>query len=308
MLTGIPTILAVLTVVMVGYGLSRSPLTSQEFWRGASRVGYWVFFPVLLFRTITLMDAPSQVIWPFLYILIAGLILITLIVGFIGWICNVGKPAMGCVLQGSFRHNGFVAIAVIQGLYGDVGLVLGAIAMSVLVPPSNVMAVIVMAFAQPDGAKDGQNMGRYIAREIIRNPLIIAISLALLMRVFSLPIPPVIDEATNMLSQSALAFMLLTVGAGLKFQSLAGRITPLLIAASAKLLLFPVLLVTGGMMLSLPAETLVVLAVFGAAPTAASSFTLVQEMKGDAPLMADIIMLQTILSIPGMILWIWIAS
>ena len=185
---------------------------------------------------------------------------------------------------------------------------LGAIAMSVLVPPSNVMAVIVMAFAQPDGAKDGQNMGRYIAREIIRNPLIIAISLALLMRVFSLPIPPVIDEATHMLSQSALAFMLLTVGAGLKFQSLAGRITPLLIAASAKLLLFPVLLVTGGMMLSLPAETLVVLAVFGAAPTAASSFTLVQEMKGDAPLMADIIMLQTIISIPGMILWIWIAS
>ena len=308
MLTGIPTILAVLTVVLLGYGLSRSSITSAEFWRVASRVGYWVFFPVLLFRTITLMDAPAGTIWPFLYILIIGLFLITLIIWVLGWLAKIEKQSMGCVLQGSFRHNGFVAIAVIQGLYGDTGLVLGAIAMSVLVPPSNIMAVIVMALNRPGGLDNGQAMASYITKEIIRNPLIIAISLALIMQIFSLSIPPVLDEATAMISQSALAFMLLTVGAGLKFQSLAGRLRPLMIAASAKVFIFPMLLMGGGLLMSLPTETIVVLAVFGAVPTAASSFTLAQEMKGDAALMADIIMMQTLLSIPALIFWIWVAS
>lgn len=308
MLTGIPTILAVLTVLMVGFGLSRSSLTNADFWKGASRVGYWVFFPVLLFRTITLMDAPAETIWPFIYILFAGLFLVTIIIWVLCRLAGVSMSAQACVLQGSFRHNGFIALAVIQGLFGESGLVLGAIAMSVLVAPSNVMAVITMALSHPGGAKNGENMGRYILKEIIRNPLIVAIMLALIMRMFSWTIPPVLDEATAMISQSALTFMLLTVGAGLKFQSLAGRIAPLFIAASAKIIIFPVLLMSGGIMMGLPGEAIVVLAIFGAVPTAASSFTLAQEMRGDAPLMADIIMLQTLLSIPGLILWIWIAS
>lgn len=307
MLTAIPTILAVLAILMLGYGLSRSPLTNDDFWRGAARVGYWVFFPVLLFRTITLMDAPADTIWTFIYLLVAGLILISLIVWLLGKGAKVTNAAMGCVLQGAFRHNGFIALAVVQGLFGEAGLVLGAIAMSVLVVPSNVMAVIAMAFYRPETANDGQPMGRYILKEIARNPLIIAIILALIMRLFSWPIPPVLDEATAMLSQSALTFMLLTVGAGLRFQSLAGRITPLLIAASAKTIIFPALLLGGGVFVGLPVETLIILAIFGSVPTAASSYTLAQEMRGDAPLMADIIMLQTLLAIPGLMLWIWIA-
>ena len=308
MLTGIPTILAVLAILMLGYGLSRSSLTNDDFWRGASRVGYWVFFPVLLFRTITLMDAPAQTIWTFINILVVGLILISIIIWVLCKCANVTNAAMGCVLQGAFRHNGFIALAVVQGLFGEAGLVLGAIAMSVLVVPSNVMAVIAMAIYRQEDAVIGQPMGRYILKEIARNPLIIAIILALIMRLFSWSIPPVLDEATAMLSQSALTFMLLTVGAGLRFQSLAGRIIPLLIAASAKTIIFPILLLGGGMFVGLPIEALVVLAIFGSVPTAASSYTLAQEMRGDAPLMADIIMLQTLLAIPGLILWIWIAS
>ena len=308
MLTGIPTILAVLTILMLGYGLSRSSLTNDSFWQGASRVGYWVFFPVLLFRTITLMDAPAETIWTFINLLVAGLALVSVIIWSMCKLAKVPHTAMGCVLQGAFRHTGFIGLAVVQGLFGEAGLVLGAIAMSVLVVPSNVMAVIAMAFYRSGGAHSGQPMGRYILKEIARNPLIIAIVLALIMRAFSWPIPPVLDEATAMLSQSALTFMLLTVGAGLRFQSLAGRITPLLIAASAKTIIFPALLLGGGILSGLPANALIVLAIFGSVPTAASSYTLAQEMKGDAPLMADIIMLQTLLAIPGLIIWIWIAS
>ena len=303
MFTGIPIILAVLAVVLVGYGLSRSSLTGPEFWAGASRVGYWVLFPVLLFRTIVGMDAPAETIWPLLYVLLSGLALITIIMALASWIWRLESSAIGCVLQGSFRHNGFVALAVVQGLYADVGLALAAIAISVLVPPSNVLAVVVMALTN---SRRPDNLGRYIIREIVRNPLIIAIVLALLMRGFSLSIPPVLDEASELLAQSALTFMLLTVGAGLRFSALAGHLPAILLATGAKLLIFPSLLVAGGLIAGLPAQTITILAVFGAVPTAASSFTLAQEMQGDAPLMADIIMLQTLLCIPGLIIWIWL--
>lgn len=311
MLMGVPTILGVLVVVLVGYGLSRSPLTSAEFWQGASRVGYWVLFPILLFRTIVQIEAPAETFWQFFWILTISLLLITLIMSAISWLAGLKPSAMGCVLQGSFRHNGFLALAVIQGMFGNDGLVLAAIAISVLVPPSNVMAVVVMALVRP---KQGEirekkwDLSRYIAKEISRNPLIISIILALLMRLFSLQIPPVLDEASALLSQAALTFMLLTVGAGLKFTALDRQMRALLLASGAKLIIFPALLVSGGMLMGLPTQQLIVLAVFGAVPTASSSYVLVQEMRGDAPLMAAIIMMQTLLSIPALIGWIWLVS
>ena len=51
-----------------------------------------------------------------------------------------------------------------------------------------------------------------------------------------------------------------------------------------------------------------VLAAVGAAPTANSTYTLAVELGGDAPLMAEIVSLQTVCAAVSMPLWIWLAG
>ena len=83
---------------------------------------------------------------------------------------------------------------------------------------------------------------------------------------------------------------------------------PLGLALMAKMLVFPAALVGAGYWLGLDPLALVVLAAVGAAPTANSTYTLAAELGGDAPLMAEIVSLQTVCAAISMPLWIWLAG
>ena len=76
----------------------------------------------------------------------------------------------------------------------------------------------------------------------------------------------------------------------------------------AKMLVFPAALVGAGYWLGLDTLALVVLAAVGAAPTANTTYTLAVELGGDAPLMAEILSLQTVCAAVSMPLWIWLAG
>ena len=73
-----------------------------------------------------------------------------------------------------------------------------------------------------------------------------------------------------------------------------------------KMLVFPLAIFLLSRWVGLDQTQTLVAMLFGAAPTAASGFTLAREMGGDAPLMAAIITIQTLVSIltmPLTILW-----
>ena len=74
-------------------------------------------------------------------------------------------------------------------------------------------------------------------------------------------------------------------------------------ALSAKLLVFPALFLGGALWFNLPPLVTVCLVVFGALPTAVSAYPLIQQMGGNAKLMADIITLQTLASLLGLTFW-----
>ena len=78
----------------------------------------------------------------------------------------------------------------------------------------------------------------------------------------------------------------------------------LVLAVLAKLLVLPVVMMVVGITLGLDKDVLLVLVVLAVAPTATSSFTLAQELGGDAPLMAEIITVQTLVAAIGIPLWV----
>ena len=116
------------------------------------------------------------------------------------------------------------------------------------------------------------------------------------MNVTHLPLPQVWHDVAEALGRSSLGIGLLVTGAGLQ---LAGMFRPSLAASIAvllKLILMPVLGVALALWFGISGSSLVIVAVCSAVPTSSSAYVLARQMGGDAPLLAQIITLQTILA------------
>jgi malonate transporter and related proteins len=98
------------------------------------------------------------------------------------------------------------------------------------------------------------------------------------------------------LGSSSLAIGLLVTGAGLQLE---GFLRPSLAAALGvgfKLVLMPAIAIALALTFGLSGVNLVIVAACSAVPTSPSAYVLARQMGGDAPLLAQIITLQTILA------------
>jgi hypothetical protein len=119
-----------------------------------------------------------------------------------------------------------------------------------------------------------------------------------------LPRVPVFHDSLEILGQAALPIMLLCVGANLKLRGLSAEAGPLFLAAIAKLGLFPAAIMGLALILDVPPLQAQIALTFGALPTGVAAYTLARQMGGDAPLMAAMITVQTLLSFATMPLWL----
>ena len=229
--------------MVLGQIISRTILTDVNFWQGISKLCYWVLFPAMLFKTIALSDFTGLAINTSLIVLMSGLFGVMIIIYIAGRLIRVNNADLSSLLQGAFRHNGFIALSIIAGLYGQAGLELGTLCLAALVAPSNVMSVVIMVFLNK---RDGTvNMQKLLAKEIARNPLILSIVAGLFAKNSPFIVPDIIFETTSMLGQAALPVLLMAVGAGIRFHKrLKSSYMSLILAVLSKAIMsLPILLI-----------------------------------------------------------------
>jgi malonate transporter len=204
----------------------------------------------------------------------------------------VDGPAFTSVFQGATRWQTYVALAVSGNLFGDIGLALASVAMVAIIPLVNVFSVAVLAHY----ASTEKQSVRSIVMTVVRNPLIWACAIGLALNVLHVPLPKIWHEVADALGRSSLAIGLLVTGAGLHLE---GLLRPSAVAALGvflKLFLMPALAVTLALWFGLTGANLVIVAACSAVPASSSAYVLARQMGGDAPLLAQIITLQTILA------------
>jgi malonate transporter and related proteins len=291
----IAALLPVFLLIVLGFVLKRSLLRLETQWHGLERLTYYVLFPVLLVQTLVKADlakVPIAGVGGALFI--SALLMSLLCLGLRPVLarCAVDGPAFSSIFQGATRWQTYVALAVCGNLYGDVGLALASVAMVAIIPLVNVFSVAVLAhYASPEN----QSV-RAIAMTVVRNPLIWACAIGLAINVANIPLPRIWHEVADALGRSSLAIGLLVTGAGLH---LAGIFRPSLAASVAvilKLILMPALAVALALWFGLSGSNLAIVAACSAVPASSSAYVLARQMGGDAPLLAQIITLQTILA------------
>ena len=302
------TVTSVLLVIMTGYALSRFLMTDPSFWQGVSKLCYWVLFPIMLVKVLAGADFTGAWVGDLVMLLWGALLLMVVFSLLSGRILGLSGPSTSSILQGNLRHNTFVGIAIMGDMLGVRGIELAALATGILVPTVNVLCVVIMMrLNASDMGKGEQTMKRLIVKELARNPLIIAVVLGIAINLSGLSIPALIAQTMDLLSRAALPMLLMAVGASMKFRAISSNWQALLSVLLGKGFLMPGFALAVGLLLALPAEVIMVAVVFTALPTAAAAYALAQQLKGDVSFMADIISVQTLVSMVTLTAWLLIA-
>ena len=170
--------------------------------------------------------------------------------------------------------------------------VMWAVAMIAIVPMVNVFSVAVLAhYASPEKRSSAS-----IVVTVASNPLIWACAIGLALNVAHIPLPRLWHEVADALGRSSLAIGLLVTGAGLHLEGLFRPSLAASVTVFLKLVLMPLIAVALALWFGITGPHLAIVTVCAAVPTASSAYVLARQMGGDAPLLAQIITLQTILA------------
>jgi malonate transporter len=288
-------LLPVFLLIVLGFILKRTLMRLETQWHGLERLTYYVLFPVLLIQTLVKADltkVPVAGVGGALLLSVLSMSLLCLALPPVLARASVDGPAFTSIFQGATRWQTFVALAVSGNLFGDLGLALASVAMVAIIPLANVFSVGVLArYASSEKRSAGA-----IVMTVIRNPLIWACAIGLALNVTHIPLPKLWHEVADALGRSSLAIGLLVTGAGLHLEGMFRPSFAASVAVFLKLILMPVIAVALALLFGLTGSNLAIVTVCSAVPTSSSAYVMARQMNGDAPLLAQIITLQTILA------------
>ncbi|WP_194711670.1 AEC family transporter [Noviherbaspirillum soli] len=284
------------SLILLGVILMRITRWGSEFWAGLEKMVYYVLFPALLFystsRTPLDFSATGRLIQAALLLVLGGVAM--------GWLAKplfkVGPMSFESALQTAFRFNSYMALAIAYRLGGENGTSMMALIIGFAVPLCNMAAV--HALVHKSGG---------LAKELAKNPLLLATASGVLFNLSGLPMPEVAGVLLSRMGNASIALGLILVGAGLRLSGLSEGKAMSTYFIAVKLLAMPALAMLLGRLFGLPWLQLQILVMFGALPTASSAYVLAARLGGNAPLVAFIISAGTLVSIATLPLWLYLS-
>lgn len=283
----------VFILVFLGLFFGRIGLINDEFNRVASRLVFSVTLPTLIF--LTLLNTDLTQVFALDLLIYTGLVTL-LAFGFLIWRARTiaANEDKGVFVQGGFRGNlGILGLALAGNQYGDAGLALTSILLALLIIIYNLLSVVALNLWRDTEEGRGINWQRILI-DIVKNPLIIAVLIAIPTSLYQVQLPELALKVGNYFASMTLPLALLCIGAALDLRALRETSGLALKATAYKLFLLPVPMVFGAWLLGYQGMTLGVLFLVFSCPTAAASYVMARAMGGNAVLAANIVALTTL--------------
>ena len=282
-------------IVFMGVLLKRTQLIDDAFVATGSKLVFVVTLPTLVFMSIARMDFHATFNLNQLLYVGIGILVTTALLWILAKRWIKAPEDLGVFVQGAFRSNyGIIGLAVSFNLFGQTGLAQASLLLALVIPLFNVLAILVLTLSSK---REGGLSVKKVAIDIIKNPLIIAVFLALPFSYLGFTLPEVIEKTGRYFANLTLPLALLTIGATLNLKSLKHSSSMAIWATSSKLLILPAILTFGASMLGFAGQDLVNMFVLFGCPTAAASFVMAKAMGGNAQLAANIILTTTLGSV-----------
>lgn len=293
-------------VMVIGYFLRRIGMLNDNFVSVANKFNFKVTLPFLVFKDLASVDIKAVFDWK--YVLFCAL---ATSAGFwASWLISKlflkDQSMRGAFTQASFRSSAAVmGLAFIQNIYGESAM--GSLMIIGAVPLYNIYSVIVLTFEgdYPDGERDTGKI-KQAAVNILKNPIIIAIALGMIVALINRPLPTIVNATVNNVAKMATPLALIALGAGFEGRKALAKIKPTLGAAFIKLIAQAAVFIPIAAALGFTGEKMVALAVMLAGPATPSCYIMAKNMHNDGVLTASIVVATTLLASVTLTVWIFI--
>lgn len=289
-------ILPVFIIVILGFILGRTKFLGEGFIDPAEKVVFKIALPVMLFLEVAgaekLSGGDVRLITFCVVAVTAAFLLVSL-----GAFLFVKKEYRGSFVQGASRSNfAVLGIPLAISMFGDAGGVAIALVMPFVIVMFNAYSVIILSlFANGGEQVRIREILKKLFFNIVTNPLIIAVILALPVLYFDIELPVFANRSLEYISAMTTPLSLICLGANFKLSAVKGRVGTALAATALKLVVLPAATVTVAALLGFRNEALGTIFILFGAPSAVSSYIMARNMKNDSDLAAQILLFTTML-------------
>lgn len=302
-------ILPVFAVILTGWIVAVTGYLSRALSDALIHFAYNIAMPALLIVTIAQEPAHSLINWRFLVAFGGGSLLCFILVFGIMSI-RLSRSLASRTMHGmaaSMTNTGFVALPVLQAIYGPRAVLPAAIATVFVAVVMFPLAVILLELGQRD-AHGSRTPAMVTAKHVVLNPMVISTVIGMLWSVFGLRMPAPVTAYFGILADALTPCALFAIGLGLSIDGLRANIGKASLLSAVKLVFMP--LVVYGLSLSLGLDPLYTIAavICAAVPTAKTVYILAGEYHCEEMMVASTVSMTTLVSVISLVVWLYALS
>lgn len=278
--------LPTLLMLLLGILLRTRGIIDDKFCGQATKIIFNITLPILLFQNIVKnqVDYASQA--PVLLVGLIGTLVLFLIAEILAANFVKLKSERATFVQAVYRgNNGILGLAFCINAYGDEALAPASIYAAALTFVYNILGVITLTRHLSDGKVSPFN----VLLNVLKNPLIIGISLGVLVSVTQIQLPKTLITSGDYLANMTLPVALLCTGASIDVKALFRASDLSLWATTWRVFISPFFMVLLGKIFGLSGISLGILFLMTVTPMAAAAYAMIRAMGGNATTAANII-------------------
>lgn len=261
--------------------------------RRVDKLAFRVFMPTLLFKNIYETDLAAnldgrELVFTLLSLAVifaAALLLPPGLVKERGQAASIGQA----VIRSNYILFG---ISVAESIYGAGNA--GAVALlgAVVVPATNALAVVILELNRSGRTGPGR-----LCASILKNPMVVAALLALLVKLTGFVIPGLLYTVVRDVAGVTTTICFISLGVSLNLGEARANRRPLALGVALRMALVPLVFLPLSVALGFRGPTLCALLVLFAAPTAVASYPMAVAMGADGQLAGQLVCATTLLSV-----------
>lgn len=289
----------VFLIMLLGYISRKKGIIDENTVTVMNKVSFRLFLPMMLFKNIYKSDLTTA-FNPRLIIYSIVVAVFTALISTVYVIRTVKDDSKrGVMIQGIFRSNyATIGLPLVASLCPGQDVSSIAILIALVVATYNVLSVIVLQYYS-----GGKTSFREVAIKILKNPLIIASAAGMLFLVFEIKLPSFLETTVNNIGGIGSPLMVFLLGAFFEFSGLRKNSTYIIKACIGKLIAMPMIILPIGILCGFRNIELAGLLGMSATSSAVSSFTMAQQMNGDAELAGELIVCTSFLCPFTIFIW-----
>jgi len=299
-------ILPVFAVIVTGWIVGYTGYLSRALSDALIHFAYNIAMPALLIVTIAQEPGHSLINWRFLVAFGGGSLLCFILVFGIMSI-QVPRSLASRTMYGmaaSMTNTGFVALPVLQAIYGPRAVLPAAIATVFVAVVMFPAAVILLELGQRN-AHGSPTAPMVTVRHVVANPMVISTLIGMLLSVLDLRMPGPVTAYFGILADALTPCALFAIGLGLSIDGLRANIGRASLLSLVKLIIMP--LIVYGLSMSLGLDPLYTIAavICAAVPTAKTVYILAGEYRCEEMMVASTVSMTTLASVISLVVWLY---